>query len=379
MLIFGFYPDQRANTLRRRHQGMITMIMSMLMLFIVSILIFYTNKGIWLEQRSATNQYRAKQAQTAAEAGLEYAISVLNSTSGSPNRTSYLTASSNQPGKYIIANNSISGTPGSALAYLVQILPIQGDSSPYERFLLSSEGGSDCSTSGTLGTCNGRAVTRQVIKLTPVLLNPPDDSASVYGNFSINGSGTIENSTGVGYPLKTRDTAITITGGASNISGSLTTGNCASSRALCGAFSEITSVNAFFASYFGSSTTDVKSLTTPITDASTLSTSSSGLIWHQGNLSLNQSVGTLANPVLLIVDGDLTIQGNRDIYGFVYVTGKMAYNGNVSIQGAVATGGDFDINGGGGTQNLSKNPDVLNRLKESASSFNKVLGTWQDW
>lgn len=358
---------------------MITMIMSMLILFIVSILIFYTNKGIWLEQRSATNQYLAKQAQSAAEAGLEYTISILNSMSGSPNRTSHLTASNSQPGKYTIANDTISGSTGTALAYVVQISPIPGDTSPYERFLLSADGGSDCSTNGILSTCKSRAVTRQVVRLTPVLLNPPDDSASVYGNFSINGSGTIENSTGIGYPLKTRDPAITITGGASSISGSLTTGNCASNHALCSAFSAIPNVDAFFASYFGSSTMDVKSLTTPVTDTSTLGTSSSGLIWYQGDLSLNQSLGTLANPILLIVEGDMSIQGNRDIYGFVYVTGNLTYNGNVSIQGAVATGGDFNINGGGGAQNLSKNPDVLNRLKESASSFNKVLGTWKDW
>jgi hypothetical protein len=83
--------------------------------------------------------------------------------------------------------------------------------------------------------------------------------------------------------------------------------------------------------------------------------------------------------VLLVVDGDLSINGNRVIYGFVYVTGTLTMNGNVSIQGAVATGGNFDLNGGGGTQNVNMDRDVVARLKTAASNFNKVLGTWKDW
>ncbi len=357
--------------------GMATMTISLLMLLVVSILIFYTNKGIWLEQRSATNQYRAKQAQGAAEAGLEYVLSVLNSTSGTPNRSTHLTIAST-PGKYTIASSTITGSPAASMAYSVVISPVAGDSSPYDRFVLNATGGSDCATTGTLSTCSGRAVTSQVVKLTPVLLSPPDDGASIFGNFSMVGSGSIINTTGIGYPLRTRDTTPTATG-SSAITGTLTDGNCATSRAVCGAFSTITTTAQFFSSFFGSSTTDIASMTTPITSGASLGTSTTGLVWHTGTLSLNSSVGSAANPVLLVVDGDLSINGNRVIYGFVYVTGTLTMNGNVSIQGAVATGGNFDLNGGGGTQNVNMDRDVVARLKTAASNFNKVLGTWKDW
>jgi Tfp pilus assembly protein PilX len=363
---------------RRQQGGLVTMTVALLMLLVVSVLIFYTNKGIWLEQRSATNQYRAKQAQGAAEAGLEYMLSVLNTTSGTPRRSTYLTADNGQPGSFTIATNTLTGSPGNALAYTVVIAPLAGDVSPYNRFTISSTGGSDCSTTGTLSTCSGRAVTSQVVKLTPVLLTPPDDGASVYGSVTLSGNARIRNTTGIGFPIRTRTAAVT-PGGSSTLDGSLT-GNCGSvsgtNLAMCGSFSSISTTEQFFSSYFGSSSAEIKSQTTSITSDATLSTSTSGLVWYQGTLTLTKDVGSSANPVLLIVEGDLNLQGNSQIYGFVYVTGTMDFRGTADIVGAAAVAGDYNHLG---TAELRMDRDVLDQLKATAASFNKVLGTWKDW
>ena len=325
-------------------RGFVTTTVALLMLLVVSVLVFYVNKGIWLEQRTSINQYQAKQAFNAAEAGLEYVLSVLNATTGSPIRSTYLTASSAQPGKFSIAT-----------------------------------GGSDCTTTGTMDTCSGRAVVSQIVELTPVLLSPPDDATSVYGATQINGNAArLRNAEGVGYPLRTGST-LSFSGGAGSsvLVSSLTAGSCTgSNKAMCNGFTSLASSSAFFSSFFGATPGDVQAMTTAVTSGAGFSSATSGLVWYTGDLNLNSDLGTTTNPILLIVNGNLTFNGNRDIVGFVYVTGNLTISGASSIQGAVAAAGNTTVQG---NVDIAKDTTVLNQLKASASSFNKVPGTWRDW
>jgi hypothetical protein len=364
---------------RSEARGLVTTTVALLMLLVVSVLVFYVNKGIWLEQRTSINQYQAKQAFNAAEAGLEYVLSVLNATTGSPRRSTYLTASSAQPGTFSIATATVTGTPGADLAFSVVISLVSGDSAPADRFVLTATGGSDCTTAGTLNTCRGRAVVSQIVELTPVLLSPPDDATSVYGATGINGNAArLRNAEGVGYPLRTGST-LSFSGGSGSsvLVSSLTAGSCTgSNKAMCNGFTSLASSSAFFSSFFGATLGDVQAMTTAVTSDAGFSASTSGLVWHQGDLNLRSDLGTTTNPVLLVVNGNLTFNGNRDIVGFVYVTGNLTISGASSILGAVAAAGNATVQG---NVDIEKNSTVLNQLKASASSFNKVPGTWRDW
>jgi len=117
-------------------------------------------------------------------------------------------------------------------------------------------------------------------------------------------------------------------------------------------------------------------MTTAVTSDAGFSSATSGLVWHKGDLSLKSDLGTATNPILLVVEGNLTFNGNQDIVGFVYVTGNLTISGSSSIQGAVAVAGNTTVQG---SVDISKDTTVLNQLKTSASSFNKVPGTWKDW
>ncbi len=62
-----------------RHQaGAATLLVVMVLFFIVSMVAAYTSRNLVFEQRTSANQYRSTQALEAAEAGLEWTISMLN-------------------------------------------------------------------------------------------------------------------------------------------------------------------------------------------------------------------------------------------------------------------------------------------------------------
>jgi hypothetical protein len=64
------------------------------------------------------------------------------------------------------------------------------------------------------------------------------------------------------------------------------------------------------------------------------------IIWVEGNLTLNASIGDVgaSQPVLLIVDGDtLQLDNGLTIYGFVYLTGGTSATATVRLPAATGT------------------------------------------
>ncbi len=295
----------------QRQAGAATLAVAVIMLLVVSVLVFHSHAAGWLEQRATANQARAKEALAVAEAGLDAALSVLNSDSGTPSRATYLSASS-EAGKFNInaAPTALIDTPGTGLSYSVTYTLVSPDTGPADRFLLTSRGGSDCSDVSEVSTCASQATVRQVVRNRGILRNP-----------------------------------------------------------------SVTPVS--FENIFGLTQATVQSLTTPVKSGVGFSASTAGLTWHQGNLVLTGPVGSITNPVLLVVEGDLTVAASGSIAGFVYVTGNLTCTGcsNPSIQGA------FAVAGTNSSPPVSANPapTALSLLDNTASRFTKVIGTWRDW
>jgi hypothetical protein len=63
----------------RRQRGLATLLVVMVLFFIVAMVAAYTNRNLVFEQRASANQYRSTQALEAAEAGLQWALAMLNS------------------------------------------------------------------------------------------------------------------------------------------------------------------------------------------------------------------------------------------------------------------------------------------------------------
>lgn len=67
---------------KRNNKGMAVLAVIMILLFGVSIVVFYLNRGVIFEQRISANQMRSTTAQEMAEAGIEWATGMLNTTDG---------------------------------------------------------------------------------------------------------------------------------------------------------------------------------------------------------------------------------------------------------------------------------------------------------
>lgn len=61
-----------------RQRGVATLVVVAVLFFVLSLVAAYTNRSMIFEQRTASNQYRSTLAFEAAEAGLEWALSMLN-------------------------------------------------------------------------------------------------------------------------------------------------------------------------------------------------------------------------------------------------------------------------------------------------------------
>jgi Tfp pilus assembly protein PilX len=311
-------PGRRVLAGTRRQAGAATLVVAVIMLMAVSVLVFHSHAASWLEQRATANQTRAKQAHAAAEAGLEVALSVLNADTGAPGRTTQLAPAPTAAGRFTITNATLTGSPGGELTYSVTLSMLASDTAPLARLQLTSSGGSDCSNVADLSTCSGRAVVAQVVELTSILRSPP---------------------------------TVAITNPAA------------------------------FQSLFGASQAAIKALTTPVSSGASFGTSTSGLVWYEGNLTLSGGVGSTASPVLLVVEGNVTLPAGVAVQGFVYVTGDVNCTdcSSPSIRGAIAVAGTHNLS----ASNVEFPADTANgplaRVRTTAPRFAKVIGTWRDW
>ena len=90
-------PNHHHRPRPRPPRGAATLIVVMLLFFIVSLVAAYAARNLIFEQKTATNQYRATQALEAAEAGLEWALAMLNGSRIDANCTPLVPPDFSQP------------------------------------------------------------------------------------------------------------------------------------------------------------------------------------------------------------------------------------------------------------------------------------------
>ena len=89
----------------------------------------------------------------------------------------------------------------------------------------------------------------------------------------------------------------------------------------------------------------------------------------------NDIIGSPAQPVLLIINGDAKITGTVLVHGFVYITGNVFNSGTFNVYGSVSIEGDM---GALGTFDIIYDSGTLDQLKKTPGHAAVVPGSWFD-
>jgi hypothetical protein len=113
------------------------------------------------------------------------------------------------------------------------------------------------------------------------------------------------------------------------------------------------------------------------------------IIWVRGNLTLDASIGTATDPVMLIIDGnELTLATGLSVRGFVYLTGTTSTinlpSAATSIQGALVAEGELRTLYGsvpslGHELTVTYDRATLNLLSTTYGSWVRLGGGWRDF
>ena len=121
-------------------------------------------------------------------------------------------------------------------------------------------------------------------------------------------------------------------------------------------------------------------------DCSALNAASSGFYWVEVDCSLNTQIGTPTDPVLLVVAGDITLTGNDNVYGLLFVFDEdltdatipeLRFGGNKQFYGAIVAEGTVDL--GAGTYQIVYSDKVLSNIFNKKQTLARVPGTWADY
>jgi len=143
--------------------------------------------------------------------------------------------------------------------------------------------------------------------------------------------------------------------------------------------------NQFFDMYFSETKLGIKGMARDagqlIPDGGTIPADASGLVWVEGDLSLD-SLGSSTSPVTLIVNGDLTINGNTDFYGIIYATGDISGTGTPVIYGSLIAEKTSGVHSMSATSTLVFKP--WGDGDATADPFQVgtgavIAGSWVDW
>lgn len=129
----------------------------------------------------------------------------------------------------------------------------------------------------------------------------------------------------------------------------------------------------------------LKALATPLADCSSLGPASTGFFWVTGDCDISGSgfeVGSRASPVIVVVDGDLSLRGGAHLWGVLYVFDPAAtvrVSGGFNMHGSFVSEADLD-DVTGGTFNSIYDPDVALALTSASglARWAPLPGGWND-
>jgi type II secretory pathway pseudopilin PulG len=429
----------RLRARRAGQRGAATLIVVMVLFFIVAMVAAYTARNLIFEQRTSANQYRSTQAFEAAEAGLEWALTMLNSgridalcaphddpsTSDDTFRQRYLSIATATGA--VSARTRSTGEPlrpacvfdggdwrCSCPADDAPTLSEPSGAGPFPAFVLRFfseptyppgvvriestgctrlDAASVCDTAVGAGDSIARttvlAALRSALVTAPVAaltarrdLNLGSDTLVAANRDPASGGFTLHVGRALsGTPLALHGPAGTP--GAQTVIDEPDTGPMA-----------VLTPERMFASVFAmpkdtyrlqpaTITLDCSVDCSAATVRDTARLNPGRMLWIAGDLVLDidEPIGSAAAPVLLVVTGNVAVPtaSGAEINGLVYVMGDTLVNGNaLTLRGALVAETDL-VHAGGGATTVDRNSTLLGLLRTTHGSFVRVPGSWRDF
>ncbi len=359
-------------------QGAVLLV-TLVLLFSLTILSSFTAKVAVTEQRLSSNDVHIAKSIHAADSGVEmFLAEVADQT-----QREILLADANADNQ---PDGEIIGTLGnSGQTYAVELsTPTPGD---FDLIQVSSVGCSDA-CSGTCSTaCPSHKVINQYFSLTNAIANGPTAALTARGNIDIASSVDVSNNFGASVVLS--GGAYTDNAATKIISNSVEENSVAPFVVDGDATLSSLTGDEYFESIFGASKATIRGYSYVMNcmggcDAADLhaalaANSEGRFMWADGDITLlNDTFGSVADPIVLIADGTIELRGGAGINGLVYST-DLNWNalgaGSSGINGAAIAENNIDVTG-----NLVINfdPDVLANLSTNLIGVARISGTWID-
>jgi Tfp pilus assembly protein PilX len=412
----------------RRHGGAITLAMSLILLFLITLITLAVTRNISIEQKVANSDTRSKLAFEAAEAGVAESFRALSDSS-------LLT----------VLKNNLADDGSGNLTVSLDVLEPTTTKKPCEdisnascEVILTALTGTDRFQVQSTGYSDDQSATRTITiraVLRDALASLPDAPLTSKSEVTIDGATTIYNPEG--------DTTIwggeTIDLGSNNQTGTeiadpyfagfpscmdtpLTCETIPSSNKVTlgpdivdndGNLGSLTAAE-FFEAYFGDSIADYKisdnvdiTATGAEVNSDTVNQQANVTIWIEGAADFgNGKISTygcsekvtganicpandpdLIDPnapdfagyesSIIVVEGDATFSGTVHFYGLVFVTGNLEILGNTTIYGGLVVGGET-INDTGGSLDLYYHSGLLENAASGGALF-AAAGSWRDY
>lgn len=414
-------------TCRRLRRGVASLVVVVLLLAAMAAATLFVNRSLITEQGTSANQYRATLAMEAAEAGIQWVTAMLNKIDKVNASCGSSTASADQRfrQKYLttdIDTGIISVGTGVVHAACVgsqntlgwvcscpaagtapspsATAPASGYQPSFAiAFQATTTPGAvrvvsyGCTGPITSATCGGDAAATVTVVLGSVsaLPTPPAAALTARGSVSVGSAalGVIN-----GDPSTN---GITINAGLSiNAPNArlVTVPGTPPQATLVGNDPSIrnTTEDQMFTSFFGMTKESYRQLSTvkvincpvggctetTITDAYA---EGARLFWINGDLNMNANItiGSETDPILMVVSGNVGMQGDLRIFGLIYseeITWDNTGGGSALLQGAAISEGNYT---GNGTPDYLYDPRVIRRLRLENGNFARVPGSWRDF
>lgn len=432
-------PIRTCNHLGRRQRGLATLLIALIIMVSVTLVVIFTAQTAVLEQRMSGNEVRTKQANLAAQAGLEHAMAYMQqsnvpadlSDDGDDDNFTYRATFLQVQDA---AGNKVSGmdlggidnvcpeNPANFPSGAIDALRKQwtGDGEPGPDDSLKNAVVLACGWSDDF---SGRSAVMVGMQAGPAVANPPDNPLLARGGIDVVGNAGVYNAytnltirtgqeavisgnAGTTYmrdptqPPPTLDEPVPEPGpdnmdprylemsAKDNIGTDVVDFDPSLNQGTGDEFFEnfMGTTKEEYRANIAAHRLDQSDLDATDDDGNSISYDKWGQsIWIDGNgddVTLRGQVGNRDNPVVLVVDGNLRLAGFfNEFHGVLYVTGDFTGQGNPDIYGAAVIAGDADIEDDvevGGRPNFVFDP-VAAGGGASVGARGTMSGTWRDW